>query len=492
MDERPHLVVIGGGLAGLSAGCYAQASGFRTTIVELGAELGGVCTSWRRGPYVIDGSIRWLTGGPFVPIYAELGIVPRVALRTLDELATYRSAAGDWAIPIGRELNRLRDALSALAPEDAGEIAQLIATARRMVALDPGIDRPRELTTLRHTLADMLSGGRLGSDAQHLQKPLSAYAAEHLRSVPLRRLLTRLLPEDSSALFLALMLGYLERGDLSRPVGGSGALRDAVVDAYRELGGAVALGARAEEIVVERGRARSVRLSDGALIPADHVICTSSMPETILRLLRGQYGLAQHSKEIEASRLHGPLMLFSLGVARPLTDRPSVFIVDDVPAFRAGGRLQDHLSLRIFNDEPACAPAGGTVVQTMLTTDRRHWALRRAHYDVAKEELSDAVQQAITSQLPEVDGAVALRDVATPVTYWRSARCWRGAYEGWAGQGESLFGQVDKAIAGLQNVYLAGQWIEPGGGVPVALLSGKQAAQLLCARAGRPFVAGLS
>jgi phytoene dehydrogenase-like protein len=84
MTEK-RLLIIGGGLAGLSAGCYARASGFDVTIVEHNLELGGVCTAWHRGAYLVDGCIHWLTGGPFLRLYEELGIVPSVALRPLEE-----------------------------------------------------------------------------------------------------------------------------------------------------------------------------------------------------------------------------------------------------------------------------------------------------------------------------------------------------------------------------------------------------------------------
>ena len=63
----------GGGLAGLSTGCYGRVNGWRTTIVEHNLALGGVCTAWRREPYTVDGCIHWLTGGPFMKIYNELG-----------------------------------------------------------------------------------------------------------------------------------------------------------------------------------------------------------------------------------------------------------------------------------------------------------------------------------------------------------------------------------------------------------------------------------
>ncbi len=34
---------------------------------------------------------------------------------------------------------------------------------------------------------------------------------------------------------------------------------------------------------------------------------------------------------------------------------------------------------------------------------------------------------------------------------------------------------------------MAGQWVEPGGGVPTALMSGRQVVQLLCAESHREF-----
>jgi phytoene dehydrogenase-like protein len=43
-------------------------------------------------------------------------------------------------------------------------------------------------------------------------------------------------------------------------------------------------------------------------------------------------------------------------------------------------------------------------------------------------------------------------------------------------------------LRGLGGMYLAGQWMEPGGGVPLACTSGRRAVQVLCADCGVPFV----
>jgi phytoene dehydrogenase-like protein len=82
-----------------------------------------------------------------------------------------------------------------------------------------------------------------------------------------------------------------------------------------------------------------------------------------------------------------------------------------------------------------------------------------------------------------------MTDIATPLTYWNMARSWRGAYEGWMPRGDTLFSHVKKKLSGLEGFYMAGQWVEPGGGVPTATLSGRQAVQLVCRDEGRPFVA---
>lgn len=119
-----HVIIIGGGLAGMSAGCYALRSGYRTTIVEHNLALGGVCTAWQRGPYTVDGCIHWLTGGPFERLYRELAIVPKVALRTLDTWVTYRDARDGFELPFTRDLKLFEARLRELAPEDGDEIGR--------------------------------------------------------------------------------------------------------------------------------------------------------------------------------------------------------------------------------------------------------------------------------------------------------------------------------------------------------------------------------
>lgn len=482
-----HLLIIGGGLAGLSAGCYARRSGFRTTIVEHNLALGGVCTAWPRGPYTVDGCIQWLTGGDFARLYEELHIVPPVKLRVLERWATYRDAHDGFEVPVTRDLDLLVTQLSRVSSADAPELQRLRQGARNVAAMRVPIDAP-ELTGMSETLASLWEMRAALPSLVHLRKPIGLWTREHIASPRLQRFFTRVLPETAPVLLLAMVLGYLERGYLSRPIGGTAAFRDALVTAYHDLGGETLLHATVDEVLVEGGRATGARLSDGTMLAGDLVLSTSSGPETVLRLLGGRYDARATRERLEKWKLFDPIVLASFGVARSYSESPALIVLDGLDPLEVGGRINAHLSLRVCNDDPSFAPAGHSVIQVMLPTDYEWWATRGTGYGKAKERVASDLLATLEPHFPELSSAVRMTDIATPLTYWGMARSWRGAYEGWMPTGESFFARPKKRLAGLEGFYMAGQWVEPGGGVPSAVLSGRQVIQLVCHDEGRTFI----
>jgi phytoene dehydrogenase-like protein len=485
----PHLLIIGGGLAGLATGCYARRSGFKTTIVEHNLALGGVCTAWQRGHYTIDGCIHWLTGGRFLQLYQELGILSQVQLRTLQSWVTYRNVKDSWEFAVSRDLDELVARLVAISPADAGELCRLREAANEARLMQPPLDAPelgsfgeqlRSLWDLRAELGLFL----------HYRKPMGTWAREHLHSPRLQRAFTALLPETAPAFVLPMILGYLAQGDLSRPVGGTAAFRRALEHTYRELGGAARLHSTVDEVLVDGGRACGVRLGDGEILQADAIVSTASMPETMLRLLGGRYEAQAMQERLTRWKLFEPIVLVSFGVEQPYPEVPPLLLIDGIEPVEIGGQTNQHLYIRVGNDDPCFAPTGHCVVQAMLRTDYTWWATRGSAYHAAKDDVAAAALTQLEPYLPNLRSAVRTVDVATPLTYWNMARSWRGAYEGWLPSADSLFSHVSKKLHGLDNFYMAGQWVAPGGGVPTALMTGRHAVQLLCADEKRPFVAG--
>jgi phytoene dehydrogenase-like protein len=482
-----HVVIVGGGLAGLAAGCYARSNGFRTTIVEHNIALGGVCTAWSRGPYTIDGCIQWLTGGPFDLLYEELGIFPKVSVHPLQTFLSYRNVQYGARVDLTSDLEALGRALLALGPDDSAEVERIIEGAKAITRLQPPLERPAELTSMREALGSLWQMRSELATLVHFRKPVGEYVAEHLRSPALRRFFASVFPVDAPMLFLLLTIGYLSRGWLSRPDGGTARFRDALIDNYRSLGGEARLHATVDEILVEKDRARGVVLGDGTQLAADYVISTASTPETVLRLLGGAYGADPLRQRLAHWKLFDPIVLVSFGVAADLAGVSPTLVLDGIDPLRVGQCTNRHLLVRIFNDDPTLAPPGHTVVQAMLATDYDYWATRGNDYNTEKEALADAVQQALEQQLPALLGTVRVVDVATPLTFWGMARSWRGAYEGWMPSSAALLEHVDKRLPGLSGFYMAGQWVEPGGGVPLALMSGRHVVQLLCEDTERGF-----
>jgi phytoene dehydrogenase-like protein len=84
------------------------------------------------------------------------------------------------------------------------------------------------------------------------------------------------------------------------------------------------------------------------------------------------------------------------------------------------------------------------------------WATRGSRYQAEKDDTTMRVFDAIEQHLPDVKGNVQMTDIATPLTFWRNARSWRGAFEGWLPTSD-VFKHVPKQLPGLDGFFMAGQ-----------------------------------
>jgi phytoene dehydrogenase-like protein len=84
------------------------------------------------------------------------------------------------------------------------------------------------------------------------------------------------------------------------------------------------------------------------------------------------------------------------------------------------------------------------------------------------------------TRFPEMAGKLKLLDVASPQTYERYCNAYRGAFMAFwptlKGKQLAHSGQ----IRGLDNFVLSGQWLQPPGGLPIALITGKDTIMRLC------------
>ena len=110
------------------------------------------------------------------------------------------------------------------------------------------------------------------------------------------------------------------------------------------------------------------------------------------------------------------------------------------------------------------------------------------HYRAEKERVVDILIDNLEQIIPGIKNQIVEIDLSTPATVNRYTANWKGSFEGWILTPKLGFLQMKKEIKGLKNLYLAGHWVEPGGGLPAALLSGRNLAQIITHRDKKKFL----
>jgi len=127
-----------------------------------------------------------------------------------------------------------------------------------------------------------------------------------------------------------------------------------------------------------------------------------------------------------------------------------------------------------------------------MSTDYEFWKSLRQdpdRYTAEKEKIADQVIALLDKRFPGLAEQVEMRDVATPTTFVRYTGNWKGSFEGWmVAPATWQFGRVmKKTLPGLRNFIMAGQWVEPGGGLPAVAMSGRNVIQILCKQEKKKF-----
>ncbi len=495
--SQKSIIIIGAGLAGLSTGCYARMNGYQARIFELHNLPGGVCTDWKRNGYTIDGCIHFLMGckptASTYRLYQELGVLKANELKPRYDFNSFYSESTGQRLVVTGDLDKLAGDMKALAPADGKIVNEFIEGCRAMQAFDMGLPKPRELMGLLDNIrmfwnmrGHLKYFGRynisVAGFAKRIQDPFLRFCISYL-----------FLPE-MPLVILFMFLGQLSAGQLGYIEGGSQKFSRAVADRFGELGGEVTYGAEVEEIMVENDRAGGVRLADGSQHRADLIVSAADGHSTIFRMLQGRYIDQGIRDRYEKWPLFSPILTVSYGVAGKFPEQPHTQTVILKEPVNVSGRDVSALMLRKFDYDLTLAPEGKTVVQVLIPTGYEYWMdlqEDRPRYEAEKSEVAKKVMAKLDSVLPGMASKVEMTDVATPYTYWRYTRNYRGAFEGWLMTPEMLRAYVPKTLPGLAGFYMAGQWVEPGGGIPPALSSGRNVLQIICNRDGKRFVAGI-
>lgn len=497
-NSSRNVVIIGGGIAGLSCGCYLQMNGIPTEILEAGGLPGGLCTAWHRGPYVFDGCLRWLMGvqppSAFHQIWMELGAIAGRKIFIHDDMLRIEWADGkSFSVP--SDLDAVAREFKRLAPEDCGLIDRLVRDARTCAPLEPPLENPLELLNVfEKTMLGLRYLPMVPVVFRYKNLPITAYVARYKNQM-LREILQLIVGhEDMSALVLVMLLAFRTRGNTGFVAGGSWDFAMAIAERYKKLGGTLRCNTRVASVKVENNRATGVVCADGNFVPAATVVSCADGHTTIFKMLAGKFVdkkirfLYDHCQPFPA------IVQISLGIKKVFPDAPHTLNLALRQKFRVDDQMSyDRLEVETFGSESGLCPEGTTVMTLRLQTRFEFWTgLKKNDVPRYRAEKKRVVQEAVAvleQRFPGLTPAIERSDIATPVTYVRYTGNWQGSYEGWLPTPRILGRRIPYTLPRLKNFYMAGHWVVAGGGLPSSALAGRYVAQMICARQGKKFAA---
>ncbi|WP_035987383.1 phytoene desaturase family protein [Leptolyngbya sp. KIOST-1] len=500
MAPTADIIIIGAGISGLAAGCYAQMNGYRTQIFEAHDQPGGLCTAWQRQGYTFDGGIHYIfgtgPGQPFYELWRELGALEGVEFTNQSEFMQIHGAQGE-VLRVHSQPDELQAHLQALAPEDAKLIDAFCKGVRKFKEFDLSMLQQKPKTLM--TAADWARLGKqvlpfMGVLGKWSQLSLSDLAGQ-VKTPFLRRALPHMFAWPDVPVMVGMsLLAYLDNRNAGQPMGAALTFARAIEQRYLELGGEIVYSAQVERVLVDDDRAVGVRLFNNETYRAKRVISACDGRRTIFDLLRGDYINRRIEKLYDGHLpLHSQLQV-SLGVAMDFSHRPHwvTHLLDQPIAIAGQDRYE--IGVKHYCFDPSLAPPGKSVVIVMLTSPYSYWQqlYGRSAYHAEESQEANILIQRLEEFYPGLGASIECMDVATPLSYERYTGNWQGASCGWLLTKDTLplmVKGVPKRLPGLDNFYMVSQWTEPGGSLPIVALSGRNMIYEICREDGRVFEA---
>jgi len=517
-------IVVGGGIAGLTAAAYLGRAGLKALLCEQSDHLGGLVVSFDRDGFVFDGGIRAFENSGIVkPMLKQLGI----------DAEFIKSPV---SVGIGKDFaflgspESIRDYETLLAkrfPEEKENIGKIIAEIKKVMGyMDVlyGIENPLFLDSMTSpgyvfkTLLPWLFKYKKNiRQASKLTDPINDHLARFTANRSLIDMITQHFFRATPAFFaLSYFSLYL---DYNYPLGGTGELVHKIEDYVRGRGVDVMTKTRVVSLDPARHEIRTAAgetFGYGSLVWAADMrsmydaLPTTGMPKAVderRKMLVGKTGgdsvftvyLEADVPPAAFASVCGAHSFYTpspAGLAGRTSDQIDATATDafDLPDGLAEyfAKTTYEISIPVLRDAHL-APSGktGLIVSTLMDYGLVARIAAAGHYEAFKKHCERLTLDAL------VGGAFAILEgkiegvfSSTPLTIERDTGNREGAITGWAFTNrpmpvESGFASIKKSVeTPLCDVFQAGQWTFSPAGLPVSVLTGKLAADA-AAKVGR-------
>lgn len=471
------VIVIGAGIAGLSAAFYSQRDGYEVIVYEQGNCPGGVSTSWIRHGFTFDGGIHWLVGSsprlqPFYKRWVETGALQENnPVVYSDYVFEFRS--GGVTFHLWRDIDRLTKELIEYAPEDRKALLNL---RRHVQAIANFISAPHGFISWIKKIVGLPVFVQLFFRLQYIS---SGQYVERFKNLYVKEMFSSVLNLEQNALSLVGTLAGYYIGDNGFPVGGSRRLAKNMEQTVLQAGCKIFYRSKVEKVCIEGGCVKGV-IVNGILQTADYVIVAMDTCTALRELF--DYPLKEKWVQKIAKGIDSEhCSLFSLGINKDLSYLPSTLRIHLKEPVKMAGNEYTTLWVYHYSGRDGYAPKDCSSLTVLFQGDTYdYWKMAKddGSYLKKKQEFIQNAQRLLTDYFPEIDEHVAVTDLATPITYERYCNCYRGGYMSIWHARQSPFNVPTKSKS-VRGLRFAGMRTLMSGGLPISVQSGYKAAKSL-------------
>lgn len=468
MINMYDIIVIGGGLGGLTAGAKMAISGKRVLLIEQHDRVGGCATTFTRKEYTLEVGLHEMDGlhpGDMKSrIFKDLGINDAIDIIKVPEFYRFYNERQD--VVVTHDPEEMTQRLCGLFPDEKAGIEDYFYHVMNI----------RQIMKKKELDPDMTIGQFLDS----------VISNEDLKLILLGNL--GYFHDDPYGLSLgyycmAQNSYYTGGGNFIK--GGSQKLSDSLARVITDQGGQVWLNHRVVGITVESDRVTGVTYEsdqqDGVqFVGADVVISNASIPQVSHELLYGDYrGFTSAFSGLVPG---ASLLTVYFGFKEELSQLgwknyatfvfdPSVQAQSDILKNNQGSYRQRSFTFVDYGQiDSGLAPEGRSVGAICCIDYTSDWEdLSRDEYRAKKREVKEIFQDRLEQLIPGVKDCIDHCEVATALTVQRYTLNPNGAVYGYAQTPERVRTQVQSP---LENLHFASAWTQTGGGFSGAIFSG--------------------
>jgi phytoene desaturase len=475
-------LVIGSGFGGLGAAIRLQARGYQTTILEMRDKPGGRAYVFEDKGFIYDAGPTIITA-PFLvdELFALAGRKTEDYVKIVPVTPFYRIYFCDGRhFDYTGEESEIVAEIKKFNPDD---VAGYLAFAKKSKAI---FDRAfTDLADMPFSsFADML---RVAPDLMRLRSDQSVYTlvSQHVKDPHLREvfsfhpLLVGGNPFTSSSIYA--MIHFLERKwGVHFAMGGTGALVQALLRLFTEMGGTIRLNSRVEQLLVEDGAARGVRLTSGEEIASDIVVSNADVANFYQKAVPAAARKTWSDARLARMRYSMSLFLIYFGTDRTYPDIAHHTIV---LTERYKELLEDIFKKKILADDfslylhaptrtdPSLAPPGCECFYVLSPVPHLGGDI---DWDAVKERYADAILASLEKICPDLRAHVISKLIWTPADFEQKLDARLGsAFQFEPILTQSAWFRPHNVSEDIKNFYLVGAGTHPGAGLPGVLSSAK-------------------